>query len=94
MSAPAQHIDEAWQSAEFYANKILTEFRNKAPKHVTWVKQLKELLMKMKLHAQTHHKTGAAWNSQGSPTSSFTPSSQAGGLNGAGLLAWPLWLVS
>ena len=85
MSLPAQHIDEAWQSAEFYANKILTEFRNKEPKHVTWVKQLKDLLMKMKLHVHTHHKAGAAWNPQGVPISSFNPSSQGAGQNGAQL---------
>ena len=90
MSLPAQHIDEAWQSAEFYANKILTEFRNKEPKHVTWVKQLKELLMKMKLHAQTYHKAGAAWNSQGGPISNFTSSTQVSGANGAEAFAGPL----
>lgn len=76
MNPPSQHIDEAWQSAEFYANKILTEFRNKEPRHVTWVKQLKELLMKMKAHVQTYHHSGAAWNPEGIPLSQFQPGKQ------------------
>ncbi len=28
MNPPAQHVTEAWQSAEFYANKVLMEHRN------------------------------------------------------------------
>ena len=27
MNAPAQHVADAWQSAEFYANKVLMEHR-------------------------------------------------------------------
>ncbi len=92
MSLPAQHIDEAWQSAEFYANKILTEFRNKEPRHVTWVKQLKDLLMKMKLHVQTYHKAGASWNAKGIPVSSFSPNAQTAGQNGVQtLVSFPIF---
>ena len=28
MNVPAQHVADAWQSAEFYANKVLMEHRN------------------------------------------------------------------
>lgn len=28
MNLPAEHITEAWQSAEFYANKVIMEHRN------------------------------------------------------------------
>ncbi len=41
MSAPAQHIGECWQAAEFYANKLLMEFRGKDEAQVSWVRSLK-----------------------------------------------------
>lgn len=28
MNPPTQHVADAWQSAEFYANKVLMEHRN------------------------------------------------------------------
>ncbi len=40
---PVPHVEQSWQSAEFYANKILTQYRNVDNKHVEWVKQLKVL---------------------------------------------------
>ena len=30
MNVPAQHVADAWQSAEFFANKVLMEHRNSA----------------------------------------------------------------
>lgn len=38
---PSIFIDQTWQSAEFYGNKILKEFKTKDPKHVEWVQALK-----------------------------------------------------
>ena len=75
MSLPTQHIEEAWQSAEFYANKVLMEFRNTEPAHVDWIKNLKDVLLKMKDHVQKHHRAGPSWNPKGIPISAFLPSS-------------------
>ena len=77
MSLPTQHIEEAWQSAEFYANKVLMEFRNTEPAHVNWIKNLKDVLLKMKDHVQKHHRAGPAWNPQGIPVTAFLPSSKS-----------------
>lgn len=74
MSPPAQHVQEAWQSAEFWANKILMEFRNKDPHQVAWVKALNALLVALKGFVEKHHRAGPAWNAGGIPASSFTPS--------------------
>lgn len=76
MNPPAQHVEEAWQSAEFYANKVLIEFRSKDPKQVAWVKQLKELLMQMRTYVKTHHPAGPAWSSGGKPLSEFSARGQ------------------
>lgn len=41
MSLPAPMVDESWQSAEFYANKVLREMKGVDDKQVEWVKMLK-----------------------------------------------------
>ena len=40
---PGTSCDEAWQSAEFWVNKVLMEFRGKDDKQVAWVTALKAL---------------------------------------------------
>ncbi|KAJ7978370.1 Adenylyl cyclase-associated protein [Quillaja saponaria] len=45
MSMPIAHVEESWQMAEFYCNKVLVEYRNKDPNHVEWAKALKELYL-------------------------------------------------
>lgn len=41
MHAPGQHISECWNAAEFFANKLLKEFRGVDENQVNWVKALK-----------------------------------------------------
>lgn len=38
---PAQHISECWNSAEFFSNKLLKDFRGVDDRQVAWAKQLK-----------------------------------------------------
>jgi hypothetical protein len=38
---PAQHIAETWNSAEFYANKLLKDFRGVDDRQVAWARGLK-----------------------------------------------------
>ncbi|MED6179675.1 F-actin-capping protein subunit alpha [Stylosanthes scabra] len=45
MSMPIAHVEESWQMAEFYSNKVLVEYRNIDPNHVEWAKSLKELYL-------------------------------------------------
>uniref|UniRef100_A0A9I9DL84 CAP N-terminal domain-containing protein n=1 Tax=Cucumis melo TaxID=3656 RepID=A0A9I9DL84_CUCME len=45
MSMPIAHVEESWQMAEFYNNKVLVEYRNKDPNHVEWAKAIKELYL-------------------------------------------------
>lgn len=73
MSLPATHVEQAWQSAEFYTNKIMMEFRNSEPAHVDWVKSLKALLTALGDFVKKHHVAGPAWNPSGPPVSQFQP---------------------
>ena len=46
MSAPAKHVEESWQAAEFFANKVLMEHRGMP--HAAWVRALKDVLMALR----------------------------------------------
>ncbi|KAL3136825.1 hypothetical protein ABBQ38_005537 [Trebouxia sp. C0009 RCD-2024] len=73
VSLPAQHVEESWQSAEFFANKVMMEFRNSDSRHVDWVKALKQVFQQLKSYVKQHHAAGPAWN--GIPFKDFKPDS-------------------
>ncbi|KAL4855712.1 Cyclase-associated protein 1 [Chlorella vulgaris] len=56
---PAQHVEDALSAADFYANKVLMEWRGKDPGHVTWA------------FCAKHYPAGPQWNASGIPTSKF-----------------------
>ena len=75
LSMPVAHVSEAWQSAEFYSNKILMQYRASAPEHVEWVKAVKDLVdTSLKQYVKEHHTTGPAWNPKGGDVASRKPS--------------------
>lgn len=53
MPVPAQHITESWNSAEFFANKLLREFRGVDEAQVAWVQALKVSLHLQHLAARS-----------------------------------------
>ena len=91
MSLPGPHVTETWQSAEFYANKVLVQHRNTegGAAHVAWVSALKRLVsVATRDYAKEHHTTGPAWNPKGGDVRSFKPGGAAAGpehQRGAGL---------
>ncbi|KAK9868352.1 hypothetical protein WJX84_003625 [Apatococcus fuscideae] len=76
LSLPALHIEESWQSAEFYANKVLKEHKASSPQHATWVKALRAPFDLLKVCVKKYHVAGPAWNAQGAPLSQFKPGAQ------------------
>ena len=64
-SRPDVHIDECWQSGEFYANKVLKEYKGKEQTHVEWVMAVKDLFAKLKVgvHSSggTKHPQKRSW---------------------------------
>jgi hypothetical protein len=49
MRLPAQHVEDATSAADFYANKVLMEWRAKDPAHAPWVAAVKALLQGLKV---------------------------------------------
>ncbi|XP_073105312.1 cyclase-associated protein 1 isoform X2 [Elaeis guineensis] len=67
MSLPVAHVEESWQMAEFYNNKVLVEYRNKEPDHVEWAKALKELYLPgLRDYVKGFYPLGPGWGPAGS----------------------------
>ncbi|KAK1414459.1 hypothetical protein QVD17_30203 [Tagetes erecta] len=70
MSMPIAHVEESWQAAEFYNNKVLVEYRNKDANHVEWARALKELYVPgLRNYVKTYYPLGPVWSSTGSAVS-------------------------
>lgn len=71
MSMPIAHVEESWQMAEFYNNKVLVEYRNKDQNHVEWAKALKELYLPgLRDYVKSHYPLGPVWSASGKKASS------------------------
>ncbi|KAE8708363.1 Cyclase-associated protein 1 [Hibiscus syriacus] len=71
MSMPIAHVEESWQMAEFYNNKVLVEYRNKDQNHVEWAKALKELYLPgLRDYVKSHYPLGPVWSASGKKPSS------------------------
>ncbi|CAN6482069.1 unnamed protein product [Victoria cruziana] len=66
MSLPTAHVEESWQIAEFYNNKVLVEYRSKDPIHVEWAKALKELYVPgLRNYVKSFYPLGPVWSATG-----------------------------
>ncbi|PIN24600.1 Adenylate cyclase-associated protein (CAP/Srv2p) [Handroanthus impetiginosus] len=83
MSMPIAHVEESWQMAEFYSNKVLVEYRNKDANHVEWAKALKELYLPgLRDYVKSHYPLGPVWSATGkiaasAPAKAPTPAAPA-----------------
>ncbi|XP_071691792.1 cyclase-associated protein 1-like [Rutidosis leptorrhynchoides] len=67
MSMPIAHVEESWQAAEFYNNKVLVEYKNKDANHVEWARALKELYVPgLRNYVKSHYPLGPVWSATGS----------------------------
>ncbi|WOL16985.1 hypothetical protein Cni_G25773 [Canna indica] len=76
MSMPVAHVEDTWQMAEFYCNKILVEYRNKDQAHVEWAKAIKELYLPgLRDYVKNFYPLGPVWvTNASSPSCSNTKS--------------------
>ncbi|RKP08975.1 adenylate cyclase associated N terminal-domain-containing protein [Thamnocephalis sphaerospora] len=63
--APAPYISEMKDCAQFYANRVLKEYKEKEPKHAVWVKAFITVLADLQTYVKTFHTTGLVWNPKG-----------------------------
>ncbi|KAL6647370.1 hypothetical protein ACP70R_014807 [Stipagrostis hirtigluma subsp. patula] len=69
MPLPIAHVEESWQMAEFYSNKVLVEYKTKDPDHVEWAKALKELYVpNLRDYVKKFYPLGPEWQPPGAAT--------------------------
>lgn len=66
LSMPIAHVEESWQMAEFYNNKVLVGYKNKDPNQVEWAKALKELYVPgLRDYVKSFYPLGLVWSATG-----------------------------
>ncbi|GAB1606812.1 adenylyl cyclase-associated protein 1-like isoform X3 [Argonauta hians] len=77
LTTPAPYIKEMSDSALFYTNRVLKEFKEKDVTHVEWAKTWIATLKELQDYAKQYHTTGPTWNPQGGDAK-VVPSGPAG----------------
>lgn len=62
---PVSFIPDFKDSAQFWSNRVMKEYKEKDPKHVEWVKQFLSLFDALKAYVKEYHTTGPSWNAKG-----------------------------
>ncbi|KAJ1944817.1 suppressor of rasval19, partial [Linderina macrospora] len=62
---PVPYINEMKDSAQFYANRVLKEWRDKDEVHAKWVRAFLSLLRELAAYVKQFHATGVVWNPKG-----------------------------
>lgn len=64
---PVSYIPEFKDSAQFWSNRVMKEFKDKDPKQVEWVKQFLAIFDHLRTYVKEYHATGPSWNANGKP---------------------------
>lgn len=65
IDTPLSYIQEIKDSATFWTNKVLKEFKEKDQRHIEWVKQFLGIFDGLKLYVKQFHTTGLTWKADG-----------------------------
>lgn len=63
--APGPYVKEMGDSAIFYTNRVLKEYREKDKLHVEWVQNWNNVFKELQSYVLAHHTTGLSWNTRG-----------------------------
>ncbi|KAK3836036.1 MAG: adenylate cyclase associated N terminal-domain-containing protein [Linnemannia elongata] len=64
---PAPYVAEMKDSAQFYANRVVKDWKEKDQNHVLWVRAYMDLLAELQNYVRKFHTTGLVWNPKGTP---------------------------
>ncbi|KAJ3362895.1 F-actin-capping protein subunit alpha [Kappamyces sp. JEL0680] len=74
---PAPYITEMKDAAQFYANRVIKEWKDKDPCHAKWVAAFAAFLADLFAYVKKWHTTGLAWNPKGGDASAAASSTAA-----------------
>lgn len=73
---PGPFVAEIKDATQFYANRVLKEFKEKDPRHGEWVKGYSGLLEELRKYVMEFHTTGLVWNVKGVSVEQYQSSTQ------------------
>eukprot|EP00033_Pygsuia_biforma_P000629 GCRY01000742.1.p1 GENE.GCRY01000742.1~~GCRY01000742.1.p1 ORF type:complete len:459 (-),score=109.80 GCRY01000742.1:17-1312(-) len=76
-NTPVSFCKETADSAVFYTNRVLKDFKDKEQIHVDWAKGLPNMYKELVAYIKTYHMTGLTWNPKGGDVSEASGSSAA-----------------
>ncbi|PWN47477.1 hypothetical protein IE53DRAFT_321156 [Violaceomyces palustris] len=75
---PGPFVNEMKDSAQFYANRVIKDFKDTDPDHVQWCRSFTKLLDTLKAYIMKHHTTGLVWNPKGVDPATYSSSAKSG----------------
>ncbi|KAH0538807.1 hypothetical protein FGG08_004639 [Glutinoglossum americanum] len=61
---PANYLIEILESAQFYGNRVLKEYKEKDQKHVDWVQSFYQIFRSLTDYVKHHYNNGVTWNNK------------------------------
>ncbi|KAG8863878.1 hypothetical protein FRC20_010512 [Serendipita sp. 405] len=77
-SSPAEAVKEQKEAAEFYANRVISTYKEKDKKHVDWARSYIALIEELRKYVLEYHKMGLIWNPKGGKATEFSLESVGG----------------
>lgn len=77
-STPAAFVGDMKDSAQFFANRVIKEYKDKDTNHVAWARCLLDILSCLQQYVREYHTTGLTWSAQGSDLEALLPSAFQG----------------
>lgn len=74
---PGPFAGEMKDSAQFYTNRVIKEFKDQDKVHVEWCRSYIKLLDALKEYIMKHHRTGLSWNPKGGDAASFVDTAKS-----------------
>ncbi|TPX67087.1 hypothetical protein SpCBS45565_g03994 [Spizellomyces sp. 'palustris'] len=75
--APAPFVGEMRDSAQFWANRVIKEYKDKDKSHVDWANSFVTFLTELQTYVKKHHTTGLSWNPRGGDAKSASAAAPA-----------------
>ncbi|KAK7205779.1 adenylate cyclase associated N terminal-domain-containing protein [Myxozyma melibiosi] len=74
---PVPFVGEMKDSAQFYANRVIKEYKEIDKKHVEWAQGYLKLLTNLQAFVKKNHTTGPSWNPKGEDLATVLASSKS-----------------
>ncbi|KAI5948927.1 SRV2 [Candida theae] len=67
VDTPVSYVSDIKDSAKFWSDRVLKEYKDKDKTNVDWVNQIAQIFDALKSYVKEYHTKGAAWNANGKP---------------------------